>query len=330
MNLVTGATGHIGNVLIGELAAKGESVRAFVLPGEETSWIEKAGVEIVRGNVLDYASLLAAMQGVDTVFHLAGIISILPGPDPHVWQVNVEGTRNVLAAMRHSGARRLVYASSIHALERPPHGITIDETLKFDPQNTAGEYDRSKAAASLLVHAAAAEGMDAVIICPTGVIGPYDFINSEMGGLIHGWMKRRLHFLVDGAYDFVDVRDIAHGMILAAQKGRRGETYILSGERIQLVDLHKLVEAESGRKAALVRTPWWAARLGAVLAPWLARLTRSKPVFTPYSLETVRSNSIITRGKAALHLGYAPRAMKQTVIDTVRWWRERKPVRLAP
>ncbi len=330
MNLVTGATGHIGNVLISELAVQGEKVRAFVLPGEETTWIEKAGVEIVHGNVLDYPSLLAAMQGVDTVFHLAGIISILPGPNPLVRQVNVEGTRNVLAAMRQSGARKLVYASSIHALERVPHGIIIDESLQFDPANAAGEYDRSKAAASLLVREAAAGGLDAVIICPTGVVGPYDYMDSEMGGLIHGWMKKQLHFLVDGAYDFVDVRDIAHGMILAAEKGRRGETYILSGERIHLLELHRLVEIETGAKSPLFKAPWWAARLGAAIAPWLARLTRRKPVFTAYSLETVRSNSIITRSKASIQLGYTPRSMKQTVIDTVRWWRERKPVRLAP
>jgi dihydroflavonol-4-reductase len=119
-------------------------------------------------------------------------------------------------------------------------------------------------------------------------------------------------------------------MILAAEKGLPGETYILSGERIHLVDLHNLVGKETGLKSAMIRAPWWAARLGAAIAPWLAKITRRKPVFTPYSLETVRSNSTISRGKAAEQLGYAPRSMKQTVIDTVRWWREYKPLRLAP
>jgi dihydroflavonol-4-reductase len=293
MILVTGATGHIGNVLVRELVKRGEKVRVFVLPGEKITCLDCEAVEVYRGNILDYPSLLEAMRGVKTVFHLAGIITILPGSNPIVWKVNVEGTRNVIQAVRESGAGRLVYTSSIHALARPPHGVTIDESLPFDTHNPAGEYDRSKAAASLLVLEAAKSGLDCVIICPTGVIGPYDFSVSEIGGLIYNWMHDRLHFLVDGAYDFVDVRDIAQGLILAAEKGISGETYILSGERIRILDLHRLVEAATGKKAATFKAPFWMAHLGAVFAPLAARLTHSKPVFTSYSLETVQSLSLI-------------------------------------
>jgi dihydroflavonol-4-reductase len=151
MILVTGATGHIGNVLIRKLLDQGEKVRALIWRGEDTTPLKGLDVEQVVGDILDPASLEPAMHGVETVYHLAGIISIMPGRNPLVWRVNVEGTRNVLEAARHARIRRLVYTSSIHAIARAPHGVMMDESLGFDQNNPYGEYDRSKAAASLEV-----------------------------------------------------------------------------------------------------------------------------------------------------------------------------------
>src|SRR5512136_2416534 len=131
MILVTGATGHIGNVLVRKLLDRGERVRALIWRGEDTTPLQGLPVEQVEGDVLDPASLDIAMRGIRTVYHLAGIISIMPGRDPIVWRVNVEGTRNVLAAARKAHVRRLVYTSSIHAIKRAPHGVTMDESLGF-------------------------------------------------------------------------------------------------------------------------------------------------------------------------------------------------------
>ena len=215
MILVTGATGHIGNVLIRKLLDRGEKVRALIWRDEDTTPLKNLEVEKVAGDVLDPASLEPAMRDVDTVYHLAGIISIMPGKNPFMWRVNVEGTRNVLEAARHANIRRLIYTSSIHAIARAPHGVTMDESLGFDQDNPYGEYDRSKAAASLAVQNAAAEGLDAVIVCPTGVIGPNDFRGSEMGEVIRSASEARTMLYVEGAYDFVDVRDVADGLIAA-------------------------------------------------------------------------------------------------------------------
>ena len=121
-DLVTGATGHIGNVLVRKLLDQGEKVRALIWRGEDTTPLKGLDVEQVEGDVLDPASLEPAMHGVETVYHLAGIISIMPGRNPLVWRVNVEGTRNVLEAARHARVRRLIYTSSIHAIARAPHG----------------------------------------------------------------------------------------------------------------------------------------------------------------------------------------------------------------
>jgi dihydroflavonol-4-reductase len=213
MILVTGATGHIGNVLVRELKSKRARVRALLMPGEDRAPLEGLKVEIVEGNVLDYPAMRSAMRGVKTVYHLAGLITIMPGRDPLVGLVNVQGTKNVLAAAMDAGVERLVYTSSIHAIARVPDSITIDESVPFDPQGLDSEYDSSKAMATLAVLEAAHNGLEAVVVCPTGVIGPYDYRLSEMGRLIFDAARSKLQFSVDGAYDFVDVRDVAQGLI---------------------------------------------------------------------------------------------------------------------
>lgn len=325
MYLVTGATGHIGNVLVRKLIEQGRRVRALILPGEDRRPLDGLdGVELVEGDVLDTSALWEAFQGVRGVFHLAGIISILPGHDPKVWRVNVDGTRNVLQVAREAGIRRLVYTSSIHALRRAPHGVVMDESLPFDPDNPYGVYDRSKAAASLEVQQAARQGLDAVIVCPTGVIGPYDFRGSEMGEVIRGAAEGRPTPYVDGAYDFVDVRDVADGLIRAFDGGRSGEAYILSGQRMSVRYLIETVREVTGRAITSIKIPFDLAKLAARFTPWYYRLTGARPRFTPYSLEVLRSNSVISHQKATRELGYRPRPLYESIADTVRWFLNRR------
>jgi len=322
MYLVTGATGHIGNVLVRKLIERGEKVRALILPGERPLPLDGMEIETVEGDILDLPALLRAFQGMKVVYHLAGIVSIMPGNDPDVWRVNVEGTRNVLEAARRTGISRLVYTSSIHALQRAPHGNVMDESLPFDPNNPYGAYDRSKAAASIEVQKAAREGLDTVLVCPTGVIGPYDFRGSEMGEVIRGAAEGRPSPYVEGAYDFVDVRDVVDGLIAANERGRRGETYILSGQRISVRYLLETVREVTGKAFSSIRIPFNLAEFAAKFTPWYYRTTRSKPRFTPYSLEVLRSNSHISHEKATKELGYKPRNLYESIGDTVKWFLE--------
>jgi len=322
MNLITGAAGHIGNVLVRELLSRGEKVRALILPGEDTRSLDGLPVERVEGNVLDLDSLRAAMQDVDVVFHLASLVSITKDQEELVRKVNVDGTRNVIEAVRDARVRRLVYTSSIHALERPPIGTPVNEALKFDPENAAGVYDQTKAEASLLVKQAASEGLDAVILCPTGVTGPYDFRRSEVGELILSFMQKRITFLVEGAYDFVDVRDVATGQILARDYAKSGETYILGGERIELKLMHDLVKKVTGKDTKVLSFPLPVALIVAPIAELYYKVTKTRPRFTRYSIETVISNSEIYSDKAKAELGYKPRSLVNSIADTVRWWWE--------
>jgi dihydroflavonol-4-reductase len=324
MNLVTGATGHIGNVVIRELMIRGKKVRAFVLPGEDLTPLDGLDVEIVEGNILDLASLSSAMKGIQAVYHLAGMISIMPGDYEKMRRINVEGTKNVVAAARKARVKKLVYTSSIHALRRIPEGSVIDESVEFDPDNRMGDYDRTKAEASLAVLKAAAEGFNAVIVCPTGVIGPYDYKKSEMGSLLLEWTLKRPSVLIEGSYDFVDVRDVARGHVLAGEKGRRGEVYILSGERIRLTRLMELVHENVNHYEPAFKIPISLAKFISRFTPAYYRATGSKARFTPYSIETVLSNSHFSNAKAVQELGFKARSLEHTISDTLCWFVENR------
>lgn len=319
MYLITGATGHIGNVLVRKLLERGKKVRALILPGEDTSSLKNVEVEKLEGDVLKLDSLWKPLEGVTGIFHLAGIISIMPGRDPLVWRVNVEGTRNVLTAAIRSGVQRLVYTSSIHAIQRVETGV-IDESLPYDPGNPYGEYDRSKAQATLEVQQASREELDAVIACPTGVIGPYDYRGSMMGSVIRAAADNQPTLYVDGAYDFVDVRDVADGLIAAAEKGTRGESYILSGQRMSVRYLLETVREITGFNFPAIKIPFGLARFASMFTPVYYRMAHAVPRFTPYSLEVLKSNSRISHAKATRELGYHPRALQDSIADAIRWF----------
>jgi dihydroflavonol-4-reductase len=323
MWLVTGATGHIGNVLVRKLIERGEKVRALVLPNECRAPIEGLDIEMVEGDVLDRESLYRSMHRVQGIFHLAGIISIMPGSNELVRKVNVEGTKNILKVAEDVKVGRFIYTSSIHAIKRVEEGV-IDETLPYDPGNPYGEYDRAKAEATLEVQKAARQGLEAVIACPTGVIGPYDYRGSLMGDVIREAAISRPTLFVDGAYDFVDVRDVTDGLIAAAEAGRRGESYILSGQKISVRYLLETVREITGRHFFQMKVPFDLAKFAALFTPMYYSHAKVTPRFTPYSLEVLRSNSNISHAKASRELGYRPRPLYESIRDSVRWFLENR------
>jgi len=199
MIVITGATGHLGNVLVRKLMNRNAKIRVLVLPGEDVSSLEGLEVEKIEGNVCTPDSLRRAFKGADTVYHCAGIISILPGQQKKLFRVNVTGTQNVVNMCLEEKVKRLVYISSIHAFSEPEKGIVIDESRRFDPENVLGEYSKSKALGTLEVIKGIKRGLDAVILCPSGIIGPYDYHISEMGKLIVQVVYEKIN------YHFIDL-----------------------------------------------------------------------------------------------------------------------------
>jgi dihydroflavonol-4-reductase len=322
MIVVTGAPGHIGNNLIRLLLARGETVRAMVLGGESLEPLKGLDVEIVEGDVRGPESLDRAFQGADLVFHLASIISLLPGRSELLEQVNVYGARNVAESCLRMGVRRLVYTSSIHALVEPPHGTGIDESVGCDPARMTMEYSKTKARGTLEVLDVVKHGLDAVIVFPSGVIGPYDFKPSEAGRMIMSYVKGRLPATVAGGYNFVDVRDVARGHLLAADKGRTGEGYILAGEWISVTDVLQEVSSVVGRSVPRLTVSPRLALGAARCLTWYCAKTGKKPMFSADMIEALLSNSQVASTKAHQELGYSARPVRESVRDTVLWMRQ--------
>lgn len=323
MFVVTGAAGHLGNVLVRRLLKNGNRVRAMVLPGEDTSSLEGLDLEKIEGNVLDPESLRKAFQGAEAVFHCAGIISITPGLQKQLFQVNVSGTKNVVDICLENKIKKLIHISSIHALSEPENGIVITEARPFDPENLLGDYSRSKALGSLEVLKGVERGLDAVIICPTGIIGPYDYRLSEMGNLIVSYIQGKLKAYIEGAYDFVDVRDVAKGIILAYEKGKKGDCYILSGQQISVIEILKFLEEITEIKAPSFKAPYQIAKMFGFLNGWYCNISKAKPLFTPYSIDVLLGNSLVSSRKAKEMLGYSPRSIYESIGDSLQWFKEK-------
>lgn len=311
--LVTGATGHLGSNLVPLLVSRGHTVRALVRG--DAPHLE--GASCAPGDVLDPPSLEAAMEGVDVVFHLAGVISVVGGMHGLVHRVNVEGTANVLAA---AAGRRVVHMSSIHAFRQDPVDEPLDETRPLSDRPCDHAYDRSKAEAMRLVLGTA---RDAVVVAPTSVVGPCDWRPSRMGRVLLACFRGHLPLVVGGGFDWVDVRDVAEGTLAAAEHGRAGEAYLLGGAWTSVRAL-----ADAAAEVAGVRRPWatcptWLARTAAPAGLALARLGGFEPVFTPESIQVLATaNPRIGWAKAHRDLGYEARPLPATLEDTYRWFRE--------
>ncbi|HAL74201.1 MAG TPA: epimerase [Clostridiales bacterium] len=337
MILVTGATGHLGNILVKQLAQlyPDEKLRVFLLPGERVDMFNGLTLELIFGDIRRSGDVRKAVNGARLVFHLAGLIDTAPRHPEIMSQVNVGGTRNIVEACLEYMVERLVYVSSVHALPDLPDNQLITEIKDFPVPDLLGPYAQSKSAATAVVYDGITRGLNAVIVFPAGVIGPFDYQQSQMGRMLRylstqGWIRLIMTF--NGAYNFVDARDVVDGMIAAAQKGRSGEGYILSGHRVTMQEIIKLErEALNQRQPKIFFTFNWLVRLAARITHITCWLLHIKPIFTPYSIAVLESNSNISHDKATCELGYQPRPLLDTFRDSLAWMadsgqiRRRKP-----
>ncbi len=327
LDVVTGASGHLGNVLIRELAARGSRVRAMFR--SEPHMKLPDNVEVVYGDLADTASLERTFHGADRVFHTAAMITIGPDAYSKLYKANVEGTKNVIETFRKVSSGRLVYIGSIEAFDLLSGNNPITESSCIDPARTVMPYGRSKATAVLEVEKAVAEyGLDAVTVFPTGYIGPFDDKLSPMTNLVADFARGKVPAGLAGGFDFVDVRDVAAGTIAAAEKGSPGDRYLLPGTYTSVVELFAILSEITGRKAPGITIPFWLTGFIGFLAEVYYGIRGGQPRYTRMSLKILTLGVRVSGELAYEKLGFSPRPLKDSLLDTVRWIESRsRPVK---
>ncbi|MGI5976378.1 MAG: NAD-dependent epimerase/dehydratase family protein [Candidatus Limivicinus sp.] len=327
--IITGAMGHLGNTLIRMISGNGD--RIFGLIQRDRKQQELPNVRYFKGDVRDIDSMRpifeAASGGEFYVIHTAGIIDISKDVSPLIKDVNINGTKNIISLCREYGAKRLLYVSSVHAIpEKENYGV-ITEQDSFSPDDVVGAYACTKAEATQAVLDAGRAGLDIVVVHPSGIIGPYDRSNNHLVQMISEYIKGSLPACVKGGYDFVDVRDVAKGCLLALQKGKPGSCYILSNRHYEIKEILNMVRSEKAGHRIVV-LPMWMAEMFSPLMQGIAKLKKVRPLYTRYSLYALKSNDRFSHDKATKELGYSPRDMRETIRDTVKWYRSLHPQKI--
>ncbi|MBW7868965.1 MAG: NAD-dependent epimerase/dehydratase family protein [Brumimicrobium sp.] len=318
---ITGASGHIGSVLCRELIQEGYEVVALVRNSNLS--LEGLPIQFCNGNVLDKNSLKCLMEGCDAIFHVAGVIGLGYRFHQRVYDINVTGTQNILQVAKELGIQKVVHFSSIHVFKQFPYNIPLDETRKYIEEK-AIFYDKTKRDGHELAIQASKDGQDVVIVCPTGVIGPFDFQPSKLGKATIDIYRGKFPAMIKGGFDFVDVRDVARGAIQAMKYGKSGEAYILGGRFYPLKEFAELVYKVKGKTKRFIELPVAFAIIGLPFIQLYALLTRTKPIYDKVYLDIlVDGNQHISTEKAEKELGYTKTSMEQTLTDTFEWFKSR-------
>lgn len=324
--VVTGASGHLGTNLVQALLDAGKTVRAVDV--RRGAGLEAFDVEFVAADVLDPDDLGRAFAGADVVYHLAARISIAGDPDGLVWRVNVDGAAHAAFAAQRAGARRFVHCSSLHAFDTERAGRTLDESAARAVDPRLPVYDRSKWAGEQAVRQAAAQGLDAVILHPTAIIGPADPEPSRMGRMLRAACRGRMPAVVPGGFDWVDVRDVAAAFIAAGERGRAGESYLIGGRHATVAEITGIAAEVAGRRAPRFTVPTGAARLLAAASVGVVRGRRAgRLMLTPESLRALALDAEVVTVKARHELGHSPRPLTDTIGDLYRWFHDRGMLR---
>jgi dihydroflavonol-4-reductase len=318
--LVTGAAGFIGSNVVRALLEDGHDVRALHLPRENVRNLRGLDVEQMAGDVTDREQMRAATRGCEVVFHLAAIYALWTKDADRMRRVNVEGTRNVLAAARAEGVRRVVHTSSIARFGGQGPLVQATEASEFALGPTGDAYSRSKAEAHEVAVLAARE-QDVVIVAPCGPIGPGDARPTPTGRLLVSAMKAPIIVVADTSTNFADVRDMARAHLLAAERGKRGETYLLGCRDVSLVEIARMALDALGDKKRILVAPFAAASAAARGLRFVAdRITRRAPLFTPESVRIARLGLRADCTKAVRELGMPQSPIETAVADAMAWF----------
>lgn len=318
---ITGATGHLGVNLARALVAKRYNVRG-VIPGDDHN-VKALGIESFKGDIRDPYSLNRAFAGAEVVYHAASIALTSETDWPILESINITGTRNVVEACLHCNVGRLVYFSSIAAILQEPMNTPVDELRPLAETDECPPLARSMAAAEREVRKGIELGLDAVLLNPTGLIGPNDYELSRAGQILLAMAQGKLPALVDGGYNFVDVRDVVRAALRAGDVAPTGAKYLLSGAWASFRELADLIENITGKSQIMLTLPSWLARGGGPVVSAFNQITRQRIAIPEIPFKDLgKCNTTIGHDRASAELNYDPRELSESLVDTLRWYQE--------
>ncbi len=307
--LVTGASGFIGWHVAKALLDRGVAVRALVRPGSK---ISELAVEKVTGDLRDADSLARAVAGCGTVYHVAADYRLWAKDPNELYQSNVDGTKNLISASKSAGVERFVYTSTVGCIEPP------DETKPVALEQMKGAYKRSKYLAE--VAALEEREMPLVIVNPTAPIGDHDVKPTPTGRIILDFIKGNMPAFIDTGLNLVDVHDVAMGHLLAAEKGRAGERYILGRENLTLEQILQKLAVITGRKAPTLKLPYAVAYAAGVVSTAWAGLSGTPPRAPLDAVKMAKKKMFVSHEKAVRELGYAPGGVETAMKNAIDWF----------
>lgn len=325
MYLVTGAAGFLGGTICRQLLERGEKVRAFVLPNDKAIKFVPEEAEICEGDLCDMESLrrfFTVPEGVETVvLHIASIVTVNPDYNQKVMDVNVGGTKHIIdLCLEHKECKKLVYCSSTGAIPELPKGQKIKEVKSFDETKVLGCYSQSKALATQAVLDAVREkGLNACVVHPSGILGPEDYAVGETTGVVIQIINGEMPAGIAGSFNLCDVRDLARGTILAADKGKKGSCYILGNDEVSFREFAKILAKESGCRPVKFFLPIGMANFMAGILEKQAKKSGKRPLMTTFSVYNLARNNDFDSSKAKRELGYTTRSYEETMRDEVKW-----------
>ena len=318
--LVTGASGFVGAAVARALEAAGWEVRCLIRATSDRRNLQALSAEIVLGDLTDARSLARALAGCETVFHVAADYRLWARDPNELYRTNVEGTRNLLEEARRAGIERVVYTSSVATLGIPPDGTPGDESTPVRLTDMIGHYKRSKFLAEELVREWARGAGEVVIVNPSTPIGPGDVKPTPTGRIIMDAARGRMPAYVDTGLNVVHVDDVASGHLLAFERGRAGERYVLGGEDLTLREILTEVARLTGRRPPRVRLPHGLVLPIAYAAEGLASLTGRATQITVDGVRMARKRMFFSSAKAERELGYRHRPARHALADAVQWF----------
>ena len=321
--LVTGATGFLGSALARELLKDGRTLKLLVRKNSDTRNIDDLDCEVAYGDLQDRDSLKSALTGCQTLYHTAAYYSLWSRDKKLIYDINVQGTRNILESALEMGIEKVVYTSTVGCIGLSENGSPANENQPMNTATLCNDYKLSKYEAEQVAHELFGRGLPVIIVNPSTPVGPRDIKPTPTGKIILDFLNRKMPAYIDTGLNLIDVADCARGHILAEEKGRLGERYILGNKNMSLKEILLALETLTGLKAPRIKMPYWVAYAAGLACEWASdNITHQPPSVPLAGVKMAKYFMYFDPSKAIRELGLPQNPVENALGQAVRWFKE--------